>query len=253
MSAPFVSVAVVTCGRAPLHELLLEGYDRQTWSRRELIVVDDSPTPSATFTALQRDDVRYVHLPQRHSVGAKRNLAASLARGSLICQWDDDDHYAPGYLAWATRALAAADFVTFDRWYTLELGSGAFSYWDTRDPLGGPGLPASAAAAWAQRNRLGYGFSFSYRAEVLRSVAAPDTSVGDDLALSLAVRDAGWRHRLLADEQGLALHVLHGGNLSSSHPNRPLPAAFVTALFPHFDMPRWRRACAACDPLRAHA
>ncbi len=253
MSPPLVSVAVVTYGRPALHRLLLEQFDRQSHPRRELVVVDDSPQPSPTLAGLARPDLRYLHLAGRHTVGAKRNVAAALARGSVVCQWDDDDHYGSGYLSWALAALAQADFVTFERWFTVELGSGRFACWDARDPSGAPGLGAAARSAWVERNRLGYGFSFSYRREVLQRVEAPDTSVGDDYELSLAVLRAGLRHRLVADEQGLALHVLHASNLSSSHPNRPLPAAFLDVLFPHFDLHRWQRACAACQPARPPA
>ncbi len=44
--------------------------------------------------------VRYLQLPQRASIGAKRNLACAEARGELIAHWDDDDWYAPARLSW---------------------------------------------------------------------------------------------------------------------------------------------------------
>ena len=36
---------------------------------------------------------RFVHLEQRLSIGAKRNLAVELAKGDTIVTWDDDDYY----------------------------------------------------------------------------------------------------------------------------------------------------------------
>jgi glycosyltransferase involved in cell wall biosynthesis len=43
--------------------------------------------------------VKYLRLDRRRSLGAKLNLGIELAAGTLIQKLDDDDYYAPGFLA----------------------------------------------------------------------------------------------------------------------------------------------------------
>jgi len=248
--APQITVAVVTFGRGPFLPLLLDCFERQTYPHRELLLIDDSEEPSLPVALRERPYLRYHPLPTRHSVGAKRALVAELAPGELVCQWDDDDYYAPGYLERVARELETADFFSLDRWFALELGRGELLYWDTRRAGRGPG---QRDALWVERNRLGYGFSFAYRRDVLTTCPPPDSSVGDDYAFARAARDAGLRVQLGPDRSGLALHLLHGSNLSSSHPDRNLGPEFLAALYPQFSLARYRAAasrCAAASPPR---
>lgn len=246
---PRISVAVVTYGREPLLPLVLEAFDAQTYpaNARRLAVLDDSPAPCAWLAELacRRDDVRYLHLPGRLTVGAKRNRILELLDGELVSQWDDDDYYAPGYLDFVAGQLADADFVKLDRWFVHDLVRGTLSRWDTRQAPAA--LPPEAAPGWIERNRLGYGFCHSYRRTVLEAVQSPDTSVGDDYAFARAVVDAGYRVRLLPDQQGLALHLLHRGNLSRCFPDEPLDPALLGTLFPGFPAARYRAALARCQ------
>jgi glycosyltransferase involved in cell wall biosynthesis len=43
--------------------------------------------------------IRHVHLPERLTIGAKRNYATTFASGEIIAHWDDDDWSSPGRLA----------------------------------------------------------------------------------------------------------------------------------------------------------
>jgi len=76
----------------------------QTYANRELLIVEDGEDSSR---GLVPDDnrIRYVHLGGKMSIGNKRNAANSLARGEIICHWDDDDWSAPGRVAEQVQAL----------------------------------------------------------------------------------------------------------------------------------------------------
>ena len=50
---------------------------------------------------------RLVVVDRRVSIGWKRNLGKAIARGNCIVHMDDDDYYAPWYLAYLRRAYAA--------------------------------------------------------------------------------------------------------------------------------------------------
>jgi glycosyltransferase involved in cell wall biosynthesis len=73
-------------------------FQRQDYPVRELIIVDDGTDDLASRLP---DDthIRYLRLPPGQSIGAKRNQACTLARGSIIAHWDDDDWYAPSRLS----------------------------------------------------------------------------------------------------------------------------------------------------------
>jgi len=69
-------------------------YSTQTHQDRELVIIDDSDQPSFPIPP-KFSDVQYYRISPGFSVGAKRNIACSRARGEVICHWDDDDYSAP--------------------------------------------------------------------------------------------------------------------------------------------------------------
>ncbi|CAJ1417986.1 unnamed protein product [Effrenium voratum] len=92
---PSVSVQMVTYKRAALLREALEQVKRQRYRGDvEVVVVDDSPEDQREdIEALQDAKVRinYIYLPERMSIGAKRNLGIRNARAEVIAIWDDDD------------------------------------------------------------------------------------------------------------------------------------------------------------------
>jgi hypothetical protein len=81
---------------------LLWCFDRQTWSHRELVIVDSSLEP---LQMMGRDDVQVVSLPPGRRVGSKRNIALQESHGEIITWFDDDDWQHPDKLAWLVEAL----------------------------------------------------------------------------------------------------------------------------------------------------
>ncbi|MBP2307309.1 glycosyltransferase [Azospirillum melinis] len=120
---PLISCLMVTrgqmAGRAGLLEFAIDGFARQTYPNRELVIVCDGP-------ALPQDDpleravraagcpnVRLVRVepgdqPGVRTLGELRNIAVDHAAGLYVCQWDDDDLYDPSRLEMQQRVLAAA-------------------------------------------------------------------------------------------------------------------------------------------------
>lgn len=109
--APLVSVVLATRGRADLVRVALACFAAQTLTDRELILVRDEdepakgPLPNWTHVVLTSP---------RTPLGTKLNAGAASARGRLLAKWDDDDFYAPGYLAEMCKHMnEAATRVTF--------------------------------------------------------------------------------------------------------------------------------------------
>ncbi len=107
---PLVSCLMVTRGNLFPARFAIECFARQTYANRELVVLVDAPAAELVALIEKRDDprIRVVHVDgQRHTLGALRNLAVQNARGDYVCQWDDDDLYAPQRIATQLDALLA--------------------------------------------------------------------------------------------------------------------------------------------------
>lgn len=103
-TVPLVSCVMPTRDRTAFALQSIRYFQRQDYPACELIIVDDG---AEDLAGQLPDDprIRYVRLPSRQSIGAKRNRGCELASGSIIAQWDDDDWYAPGRLSAQVASL----------------------------------------------------------------------------------------------------------------------------------------------------
>ncbi|HTT91133.1 MAG TPA: glycosyltransferase [Acidimicrobiales bacterium] len=105
---PLVSCVMPTHDRRPLVERAIRCWLRQDYTRSELIVVDDGTDRVGDIVP---DDprVHYVPLPQRQTIGAKRNIGCQRAEGELIVHWDDDDWSAPWRVGYQVEMFLKQD------------------------------------------------------------------------------------------------------------------------------------------------
>lgn len=103
-SHPLVSCIMPTRDRPHLVAKAIEQFQRQDYPNRELIVLDNGSVSVEHFAA-GKPHVRYFRSGQGVTLGELRNVACSLADGSLIAHWDDDDWMAPGWLASQVECL----------------------------------------------------------------------------------------------------------------------------------------------------
>ncbi|KAA0579339.1 glycosyltransferase [Azospirillum sp. Sh1] len=116
---PLISCLMVTRGRRALLEFAIDGFARQTYPNRELVIVCDSPAlpqDDPLERAVRAAGCRNVRLIRVNAAGRDggltlgelRNIAVDHAAGRYVCQWDDDDLYDPCRLQMQQRVLAAA-------------------------------------------------------------------------------------------------------------------------------------------------
>jgi glycosyltransferase involved in cell wall biosynthesis len=103
---PLVTVVMTTRDRPRLLGMALDCYRRQTYARRELVVVDDGSRHPADLRVVEAAEGRLLRVPEGTPLGAKLNLGIQEASGSLIQKWDDDDWYAPGFMDALSSAVA---------------------------------------------------------------------------------------------------------------------------------------------------
>lgn len=99
-----VSCVMPTHNRRAFVPQAIRYFLRQDLTDSELIVVDDGTDPVADLIP---DDprIRYVGLPERHTIGQKRNIGCAQAWGEIIVHWDDDDWMASWRLRYQVDAL----------------------------------------------------------------------------------------------------------------------------------------------------
>jgi len=102
-------VSIITCTkRAECLNRLLANFNRQKYDNKELIIIlnnDSLKLPLYLNAAKKYRNVRVYSKPERMSLGSCLNFGVQVSRFSYIAKFDDDDYYAPGYLAEGMRAM----------------------------------------------------------------------------------------------------------------------------------------------------
>ncbi|MES2472131.1 MAG: glycosyltransferase family A protein [Pseudomonadota bacterium] len=241
--APVVSIITPSFGRHALLEAQHKIVAAQTVTDFEWLILDDSAVPSAYFSGLNDPRVRYTHDPQRMIVAAKRNWLCERSRGPVIAQFDDDDYYAPHYLATMLARLdqTKADITKLSAWFVYSAQLGRLGYWDTANTLGlhftfGPekslqGFVNQTPPENMKNNYLGYGFSYVFKKSAWESALFPPVEYASDYGFVAGAIAKGCSFDHFADTEGLVLHVLRTDNMSKSFPQHLLPDFMLEKLF----------------------
>ena len=246
MASPRISVITPTFNRERHLPNLVACFQQQTCGDLELLILDDSSRPSPLMQAGGVDDprVRYIHSPQRMTIGAKRNRLVEESRGEVIVQFDDDDYYAPQYVATMVGHLEGNDLVKLGAWFGFSRAKRQFFYWDTTvlssvhfvvgpsDPLVPVSLQGNVEEAeFVSKNLWGYGFSYVVKKRVFEKHRFAEQNWGEDYLFTQGMLSAGLKLHQVPDAAGLALHVIHGSNTSRTFPQYLVPRPIADHLF----------------------
>ncbi|KOY14300.1 glycosyltransferase [Paenibacillus xylanivorans] len=96
-------VSIIACTKRQSYiRNLFNNYSRQNHSKKELIIIvnnDNIPLTPYLSLAKKLPNVHVYRLPERTSLGACLNYAIKKTKYNYIAKFDDDDYYAPYYLA----------------------------------------------------------------------------------------------------------------------------------------------------------
>jgi glycosyltransferase involved in cell wall biosynthesis len=196
---PLVSCIMPTCNRRRFVGQAIWYFLRQDYPRRELVIVDDGEDAVGDLVP---DDarIRYVRLPERQSVGAKRNVACRLSQGELICHWDDDDWMAPNRLRVQVTALRDSGAEVCGTRELLHYRPQAGDAWLYRSmPDDGPSL---------------VGGTLLYRRAGWQAHPFQDRQVGEDTTF---VRQFPLDRLHAVADHGFYVAVLHGRNTAAKN------------------------------------
>ena len=111
-----ISCICPTYNRQHFLEKSIKLFLLQTYPKKELIIVDDSPKPFVS-ELLKDKHIKYFHYKTRFpSIGAKRNECIRKSSGSIISHWDDDDFHNPLRLEKQAKKMDPdkLQFIVFD-------------------------------------------------------------------------------------------------------------------------------------------
>ena len=188
----------------------------QTHRDLELVIYDDAGDLEALATATGDPRVRYHRAEERRTASGRFTAAVALCRGEYIGILDDDDAYAPDFVAALVQALDADPRcgVAFCR-----------STWDDGGKLIVPAdpRPAGRQADYAA-SMLRHGWWTAFSEMLIRRSALeaalrdqplpPD--VGPDTFINLRIALAGWTHVLV--DGRLSRRRWHASQLSRTFP-----------------------------------
>ncbi len=197
---PLVTCIMPTFNRRPFIPLALSHFRNQDYPNKELVIVDDGSDKIGDLVE-GLPDVHYISMRKRVSIGAKRNVACTHARGEFIAHWDDDDWYASDRLRYQVAPLLTgeADLTGLVNSFVLELPGGEF--WTT--------LPHMHPRMFVGDV---HGGTLVYRKALLEmGIRYPEINLAEDAALiNQAVNK---RRRLLRlTNPGVFVYVRHGSN-----------------------------------------
>ena len=241
--APVVSIITPSFNRQDLLEAQHRIVAAQTVADFEWLILDDSPEPSSYFAGLTDPRIRYTHQPARMIVAAKRNWLCERSAAPVIAQFDDDDYYAPHYLATMLARLdeTNADITKLSAWFVYSAQLKRLGYWDTANTLGlhftfGPekslqGFVNQTPPENMKNNYLGYGFSYVFRKSAWEKAPFPPVEYASDYGFVAGAIHKGCKFDHFADTEGLCLHILRTDNMSKSFPQALLPDFMLEKLF----------------------
>ncbi|PLR80349.1 hypothetical protein CVD25_14505 [Bacillus canaveralius] len=102
-------VSIICCTiRQHFMENVFQNYENQVWKGKELIIIlnrDDIDIGKWKIRAKFSQDVSVYQLQEKWTLGECLNFGIEKARYDFISKFDDDDYYAPNYLAKSMEAI----------------------------------------------------------------------------------------------------------------------------------------------------
>jgi Glycosyl transferase family 2/Aminoglycoside adenylyltransferase, C-terminal domain/Nucleotidyltransferase domain len=199
---PSVSCLMPTYNRRTFAARAIAFFLEQDYPNRELVIVDDGEEAIADLVPADAAvPIRHHRLAQRATIGCKRELACELADGDILVQWDDDDWYGRARVRRQIAPLVAggADITGILRGYLLDLR--ALQFWKGEPPLHEGSLHALIIAGTLAFTRDAWRTAGGY----------PDRSIGEEVALLGAVKDAGGSVASILSD-GIFVQIRHAAN-----------------------------------------
>ena len=237
-----ISVITPTFARPAFLALARACFLSQTYANIEWLILDDSEKSIEAFDDPGNEEIRYFHSTKRLSIGEKRNRLIEKSTGEIIVNFDDDDYYAPNYIADMATALEEknADLMNLRGFFLHQSRSRQYGYWQLMSKEGihfevaGNGiqpvmLNKQNNKAFAN-NHLGYGFGWIFKKRVWEKSPFADIDWNEDGEFALKAQE-NFKLDGIADKDGICLHFIHEKSTSKCFPQFLLPSPIMNKFF----------------------
>lgn len=195
---PLVTAMCLTRDRREWLPKAIEYFQAQTYPRLEMLILNDGVDVA---DLIPNDDRIRLHTCEKMTIGLKRNRACQLARGEVICHFDDDDYFAPTRIEDQIQRMQEADKAVTG--YCTVIFEGLFEKEQGRYKY--VGIP----------NVTAVGTSLVYKKSWWAEHQFPDKHVGEDGDFAMA---AAQQKQLISCDAGeLIIASSHPGNTSRRH------------------------------------
>ncbi len=99
MSSPKVTKNTLTKNRHHFLPLIQRCVKHQNFENLERLKLDDSNEPFKPFETKMSSNIKYIYSDKKITIGEKRNIVVSEAKGDIIINFDDDDYNSPNYVS----------------------------------------------------------------------------------------------------------------------------------------------------------
>jgi len=201
----FVSCVCPTYARPRFLEQAVKLFLRQTWTKSELIILDDSPK-SERAEIKDTPRVKVVRISERIPMGEKHNWGLDLAQGDFIAHFDDDDWQSPRRLVRQLEALELQGFDLCGFQTDCLLTTGDARFWRFDRSFG-------KRAGFIGNSVIDYGVPFMdgsamFRRSAARSFRYPTIATGQKVAFLHQIWKAGGKLKSLPND-GTYIYVRH--------------------------------------------
>lgn len=198
MERPLTTAICLTRDRRQWLPRAIEYFLSQTYEPKEMLILNDGVDVA---DLIPNDDRIRLHACEKMTIGLKRNRACQLARGEVICHFDDDDYFAPTRIEdQVQRLLESGKSVTG---YHSVVFEGLFEGQQGRYRYNGI------------ENCTAVGTSLCYRKDWWAAHPFPDKMIGEDGDFAMAAAQA--KQLISVDGAELIIASSHPGNTSRRH------------------------------------
>jgi len=185
-------------------------FNAQTYPNKELIIIDDGEIDSVAEVIPAQENIEYLHIntlgtSAALTIGAKRNLACSVAKGKIICHMDDDDYIGPESLARRAKPIIAEKAEVTACKMSLCFDLSTHRLWRCSDDLHRHLFRYDARCGTLMYKRYFWNERSCY----------PNTSRGEDIAFFSLLYGAAAR-MVQVNDPACYICVRHGGNITDA-------------------------------------
>lgn len=217
--SPLFSVILPTHSRPEMLRRAIASVRAQTLTDFELIIVDDASPEPVRLPEMNDARVQLIRSAENRGAAHARNLGLHRARGQFVSFLDDDDEYAPNFLAATHERLCGTDSSVGASWCNVrfiddavarEVGSRTF-----------PSQYPDENALLADFLTIGVGFGVTIKANCLATVGGFDITlaVTEDDDLLFRIVASGFTP-LVVPQTHVLVHSHLAPRLTGEHMNQ---------------------------------